>query len=166
MKVGQGSRKILLLTHILTSVGMMGAISCFFALAWLGLVDVGAGPAVYPAMNIITQALIVPLALASLVIGTLQALVTQWVLMRHYWVLLKLVLTLIVVAILLMQTANISLLGTLPADGLARPEWATTRFSMVLHAGGGFVVLALTLILSVYKPKGLTPYGWRHRASS
>jgi hypothetical protein len=29
------------------------------------------------------------------------------------------------------------------------------------HAGGGLVVLLVVTVLNVYKPQGLTPYGWR-----
>ncbi len=163
MRLGTGVRRSLLLVHILTSVGMMGAIASFFALAWWGLADAPSGPTVYPAMNAITQVLIVPLAFVSLLIGTIQALGTQWGLFRHYWVVVKLGLTLIVLVVLLLQTANIALLAGQSAATLALPEWANTRFSMVLHAGGGFVVLGLALVLSVYKPKGFTPYGWRRR---
>ena len=34
-------------------------------------------------------------------------------------------------------------------------------FSPVLHAGAGAAVLLGANVLSVYKPRGLTPYGWR-----
>jgi hypothetical protein len=29
------------------------------------------------------------------------------------------------------------------------------------HAGGGLLVLLAVTVLNVYKPRGLTPYGWR-----
>jgi len=35
------------------------------------------------------------------------------------------------------------------------------RRSLVVHAAGGLVVLLVTTTLSVYKPRGLTRYGWR-----
>ena len=31
----------------------------------------------------------------------------------------------------------------------------------VVHAGGGLLVLLVIQVLNVYKPRGLTPYGWR-----
>jgi hypothetical protein len=31
----------------------------------------------------------------------------------------------------------------------------------VIHAGGGLLVLLLPVVLSVYKPRGMTRYGWR-----
>jgi hypothetical protein len=37
------------------------------------------------------------------------------------------------------------------------------RMSPVIHAAGGLLVLLLPVVLSLYKPRGLTPYGWRKR---
>jgi hypothetical protein len=31
----------------------------------------------------------------------------------------------------------------------------------LLHAGGGLAILLVIATLNVYKPRGLTPYGWR-----
>lgn len=163
MRFGAEVRRGLLLLHILTSVGLMGAVASFALLGWLAVADAANGPAAYPAMNTITRTLIVPLAYASLIIGSVQALGTQWGLFRHYWVVIKFALTVLVLVVLLLQTPNIALMAQLSDAPLARPEWANARFSMLLHASGGFVVLTLTLALSVYKPKGLTRYGWRRR---
>jgi hypothetical protein len=33
--------------------------------------------------------------------------------------------------------------------------------SELLHAGIGLLVLLVIQVLNVYKPRGLTPYGWR-----
>ena len=40
-------------------------------------------------------------------------------------------------------------------------ELRELAFSPVLHAGAGAAVLLGANVLSVYKPRGLTPYGWR-----
>ncbi|MDP2343465.1 MAG: hypothetical protein Q8O67_21075 [Deltaproteobacteria bacterium] len=32
---------------------------------------------------------------------------------------------------------------------------------LLIHAGGGLIVLLLVQVLGVYKPRGMTPYGWR-----
>jgi hypothetical protein len=31
----------------------------------------------------------------------------------------------------------------------------------LFHAGGGLLVLLVVTVLNVYKPQGMTPYGWR-----
>lgn len=159
-------RRLLLLTHIATSVGLLGAVTGFLVLAAAGLSGSAIGQTVYPAMNLITQYLIAPLAVATLALGTLQSLVTPWGLIRHYWVLVKLVLTVFVVVVLWLQLGNIRLLASLPPEALLAAEWANTKFSMVLHSGGGLVVLLGATILSVYKPAGLTRYGWNRRYGS
>ncbi len=33
--------------------------------------------------------------------------------------------------------------------------------SELLHAGVGLLVLLVIQVLNVYKPRGMTPYGWR-----
>jgi len=166
MRAGPSTRRLLLLTHIATSVGLVGAVAGFLILALAGLDGSAVGLTVYPSMDLVTQYLIVPLALVTLALGTLQALLTSWGLIRHYWVLIKLILTLLVVIVLWLQTSNIRLLAGLSSEVLASAEWATTRFSMVLHSAGGLVVLLGTTILSVYKPAGLTRYGWNRRYGS
>lgn len=163
MRAGLSTRRFLLLTHVATSVGLVGAVTGFLVLAAAGLSGSAAGQTVYPAMDLITQYLIVPLAVVTLLLGTLQSLVTPWGLIKHYWVLIKLVLTVLVVVVLWLQLGNIRLLASLSPEVLLAAEWATTKFSMVLHSGGGLVVLLGATILSVYKPAGLTRYGWNKR---
>lgn len=160
-----GMRKLLLLTHVVTSVGMMGAVAGFLALAFVGLQGSGRIADVYVAMAVITKFLIVPLALASLVIGTVQALSTPWGLFRHYWVMVKLFITMVVLVVLLLQVPSIEAIATVDPASAARTEWARTRFSMVLHASGGLAALLAAAILSVFKPGGLTRYGWNRRVS-
>lgn len=161
MTVGPSLRKLLLTLHIVSSVGLLGMVAAFLILAIIG---VGAmEPGVYLAMNLITIYGIVPLAWTSLLIGILQSLATPWGLIRHYWVVIKLGLTIVVLAVLLLQTGTIALLSELPAATLAAPAWTSARASMVLHAGSGLLVLFLATVLSVYKPRGLTPYGWNRR---
>jgi len=163
MRAGASTRKLLLLTHISTSVGLVGAVAGFFVLAAAGLGGSTSGQTVYPAMDLITQYLIVPLAVATLTLGTLQSVVTPWGLIRHYWVLIKLILTVLIVVVLWLQLTNIRLLASLPAETLLSAEWATAKFSMVLHSGGGLIVLLGATILSIYKPVGLTRFGWNKR---
>ena len=43
----------------------------------------------------------------------------------------------------------------------ADPVDASGLRSYLLHAGGGLLVLLATTVLGIYKPRGLTPYGWR-----
>jgi hypothetical protein len=100
---------------------------------------------------------IVPLALASVCIGIINALGTPWGLFRHYWVVLKLLLTSFATLVLLSETREIRRLAE-DAALLADPrDLPGTLF----HSGGGLLVLGVITTLATYKPRGLTRYGWR-----
>lgn len=152
-------RKAILTTHIASSVGCLGA-----ALAYLGL-DIAAAAShdaetaqsAYVAMGLTVWYIIVPLALTSLVIGIINALGTAWGLFRHYWVLVKLLLTLVATTVLLLEAPTVSHLADAAASGADPRELSST----LAHSIGGAVVLLTTTLLSVYKPRGLTRYGWR-----
>jgi hypothetical protein len=155
-------RKLALTTHVASSVGSFGAIGSFVALAITGLTNENplVMRAAYVAMERIATLLIVPLVLSALVTGLIQALGTPWGLFRHWWVLLKLLVMLFVTGVLLLQLPLIDYM----ADAAAKlsplaPELGSARLSLAVHAGGGFLVLLVPMILSIYKPRGLTPHG-------
>jgi hypothetical protein len=119
--------------------------------------------AAYVAMEIATWSVIVPLNIAALLTGIVQSLGTTWGLFRHYWVLVKLLLTTAVMVVLLLQTRQIAYMADLASGApLSGPDHLGLRTSLVIHAAGGLLVLLLTTTLSIYKPRGLTRYGW-HR---
>jgi hypothetical protein len=75
-------------------------------------------------------------------------------------VLFKLVLTLIATVVLVLYTQTISTVAAMAANpamsGMDLP-------SALLHTGGGLVVLLLTTVLAIYKPRGMTRHGQRKR---
>jgi hypothetical protein len=154
-------RKFVLTTHITISVGWLGAILGFLVLAVASLTssEVQTVRASYLTMELLGWYALVPLSLASLLTGILQSLGTNWGLFRHYWVFFKLLINVIATVVLLMYMQTLSHLAdmvagtTLPGDAL--------RLSPVLHASAALLLLLVATILSVYKPRGLTPYGWR-----
>ncbi len=162
-----GLRKAALTAHVACSVGLLGAVAGFLALAVTGLThaDETMARAAYPAMALIARAVIVPLAFAALLTGLVQSLGTAWGLFRHYWVLVKLLLTALVTLVLLMQMESILYLAR-AASGptLFSADLRSARVSLVIHAAAGLLTLLLPVILSLYKPRGLTRYGWRKRA--
>jgi hypothetical protein len=99
-------RKFALTVHVSSSVGWLGAVGSFLALAIAGLISQDAQfvRAGYLAMEFTTWFVIVPLSLASLLSGLVQGLGTPWGLFRHYWVLAKLLLTVLATIILLVHT--------------------------------------------------------------
>ena len=157
-------RKFALTAHVLASVGWLGAVASLLALAIAGLAnqDAQIARAAYVAMEVLTWTVIVPLAFASLLSGLVQALGTPWGLFRHYWVLFKLTLTLLATILLLVHTQPIHHVADAAVSTLlAVTDLRQTRIQLLVDAAAALLVLLVTTTLSVYKPRGLTPYGWR-----
>jgi hypothetical protein len=158
-------RKLVLTAHITFTLGWLGALAAFLALAITGLVsgDTLVVRAVYLTAEPVTWSVIVPLAVASLLTGVVQALGTPWGLFRHYWVIFKLLLTVLATIVLLNYMQTASFIAGLAADPtFSSDDFLARRTSMaVLHAAGGLVVLLVPTALAVFKPRGLTRYGWR-----
>src|SRR5215475_11387909 len=104
-----GLRKFALTTHVTSSVGWVGSVAAFLALSIAGLSspDSQMVRGAYMAMHLTTWYVIVPLCLASLFTGLIESLGTQWGLFRHYWVVIKLLLTVFATLILLVHTQPI-----------------------------------------------------------
>jgi heme/copper-type cytochrome/quinol oxidase subunit 2 len=117
--------------------------------------------AAYLAMEVIAWFVIVPLALASLLSGLVMSLGTKWGLFRHYWVLISLLLTIIVTVVLLVETQTISYFADIAADPTTSSDDLRALGSTLVHSVGGTAVLLVILVMNVYKPRGMTRYGWR-----
>jgi hypothetical protein len=157
-------RKFALTVHVACSVGWIGAVAAFLALAIAGLAS-DSGQTVrgaYVAMEVIAWFVIVPLAFGALLTGLVQALGTTWGLFRHYWVATKLVLTVVATVVLLFQMDNIEFLRDAAAETtLSHGDLRGEREHELLHAAGGLAVLLINVVLAVVKPRGLTRRGWR-----
>ena len=114
------------------------------------------------AMGLTAWFVILPLSLASLTTGLVQALGTAWGLLRHYWILFKLLLTAVATDVLLLKLGPISYLADAAAETtFSSADLIGLRTSLMIHAGGGLLVLLAAAALAVYKPQGMTPYGMR-----
>lgn len=164
MPMAPGLRKLALTTHVAASVGWLGSVAAFLALALVGFSsqDARQVQGAYLAMTAVGWYVIVPLAFASLLTGLLQSLGTSWGLLRHYWVLAKLVLTALATFLLMlhMQVAD-RVAGTAARTGLAASDPSGMRIQLVVDACAALLVLLTATALSIYKPRGITPYGWR-----
>jgi hypothetical protein len=143
---------------------LLGSIAAFLALAIAGLTtqDAAIVRAAYLAMDVITRWVIVPLAFASLLTGLIQSLGTPWGLFRHYWILAKLLITAFATIVLLVKMELIGHAARLAAETtLPYADLGAVGIELAVHAAAGLLVLLVPSILSVYKPRGLTPYGQR-----
>jgi hypothetical protein len=154
-------RKFALAAHLTFSVGWIGTVVAYLALgiaATTSSVDQTVRSA-WIAMELTGWYVIVPLALASLLTGLVMAFGTKWGLFRHYWVLISFALTIVATAVLLLHMPTVSVTADVAreAEGAALERLGGD----LAHPGIGLVVLLAVQVLNVYKPPGMTRYGWR-----
>jgi len=162
MTMNPSLRKFALTAHVTLSVGWLGAVAAYLALAVVGLTsqDAQMVRAAYLSMEVIGWFVIVPFSLAALLAGLVESLGTPWGLLRHWWVLVKFLLTTAATIILLWHMQAVTRVSGVAADiGLSATDFRALRIQLVVHAGGGLLVLLAATVLSVYKPWGMTPYG-------
>jgi hypothetical protein len=161
MTMTPGLRRFALAAHLTVSVGWIGAVVAYLALGVAAVTsrDAQTVRAAWIAMEVTGWYAIVPLALAALLTGLVLSLGTPWGLFRHYWVLITLVLTTFATVVLLLHMPTVSALADVAreADGAGLGGLGGD----LPHPGVGLLVLLVITGLNVYKPRGLTPYGWR-----
>jgi hypothetical protein len=153
-------RKLMLTVHVTSSVGWLGAIAAYLALNVPALAsnDEQTVRAAYLMMEQVMRYALIPLAAASLATGIIQALGSPWGLLRHYWVTISLTLTTFAFVILVLHLPAVEDLAAKAADPAADVD---ELGGDLFHSVGGLVVLLVPLVLNIYKPRGLTRYGWR-----
>jgi hypothetical protein len=166
MILGPGIRKLVRTAHVTCTVGWLGAVAGFLALAVVGVssLDSRMVNAAYLAMEVITRYVIVPLSLVPLLLtGPLLSLGTPWGLFLHYWIVMKLVVNILSTLILLVHVQPIRYLARIAAAGSLSPAEHSLQIQMVVASSAGLLALLACTGLAVYKPRGMTPYGWRRK---
>lgn len=167
-----GLRKFALATHLAFSVGWIGAVGAYLALslAARNSRDAQGVRAAWIAMDVTGWYVIVPMAFVTLVTGLVMALGTKWGLFRHYWVLFSFALTILATVVLLLHMPDVTALADLAREAeVAGLEGGRghvlSRLSEgdLLHPGLGLVVLLVVQVMNVFKPRGMTRYGWRRQ---
>lgn len=163
-----GVRKLVLSVHLTVSVGWIGAAAAYLALdvATATTNDPPVLRAAYLGMDLILRSVIVPLAVATLISGIVISLGTRWGLFRHYWVVISLALTVLATVVLLSETRTVSALARVAADPSTTAEQLAVLHNTLVHSIGGILLLGAILVLNVYKPRGVTRYGWRKQQAS
>ena len=163
MIMGPRARKFTLAVHVTISVGWIGAVAAYMALdiATAANQESQVLRSAYLGMAMIAGNVIVPLAVGSLITGLVISLGTKWGLFRHYWVVMSLLLTAIATGVLLVEMQTINHLARIAADPATSTDELRTLDSTLPHSIGGTIVLLIVLVLNMYKPKGMTGYGWR-----
>lgn len=151
-------RKLLLLFHTAISVGWLGAVVAYLALALAARssADPHLVRALLLAMELIGWRVIVPLSLGALATGVLQSVSSEWGLFRHYWVVAKLGLTVMGTVVLVVHMRTVSRVAGMASDGPVPGDFSFLKLQLVVHAAGGLVVLLAATALSIWKPWGRT----------
>jgi hypothetical protein len=157
MVLTPGLRRFALVVHVSTSLGWLGAVLAFLALAVTGLnsEDVAVVRGSYIAMGVVGWFVIVPLSVAALASGILQSLGTQWSFLQHYWVAAKLLINVAAGVLLLVHMNPTDRLAAVAVTSdLTRDELRSSRIQLVFDAAAAVGVLVVATGLSIYKPKG------------
>ena len=158
-------RKFLLTTHVATSVGCIGAVAAYLSLAVVGLngVEGTIARTIHGAMDLIGWYVVTPLCIAALVTGVAQSLATPWGVFRYWWIVAKLALTILTIAVLVRTLNHAS--ETLAMSVLHADHLIELRPHLMTHACLGLAVLVTITTISIYKPWGPTPLGRRLKRS-
>jgi hypothetical protein len=163
MVMSPGLRKLALAAHLTVSVGWVGAVAGYLVL------DVTVATSQDPqlvrsawiAMGLAASWAILPLAFASVLTGLVMALGTKWGLFRHWWVLISFLLTVVATVVLLLEMSVITASAAIASDPATSNDQLLALTTTLPHSVGGLLVLLVIQVLNVYKPQGVTPYGWR-----
>jgi len=164
-----GIRRLVLTAHVTSSLAWFGSVAAFLALAIAGLTSPNdrVVRAAYLSMNVVNAFAILPFCFASLLTGIVQSLGTPWGLVRHYWVLVKLFVTMISTAVLMLHTRLIGYAAALAMEpAFTGADLGRLRTQLAADAGAALVVLLFATVLAVYKPRGVTPLGVRRQLRS
>ncbi len=154
-------RKVMLTLHVAVSVGWLGSA---YGMVVLGLVAWGnSDPLIrygaYVALHDSDRLIMIPGSLAALATGLIVSLFTQWGLVKHFWVLTKLTLTvsaMVFAALYVSQKATQAMALT---DHGAQVSVGSLGWQVVLGSVVMVVILATNTTLSVFKPWGRTRWG-------
>ncbi|HZS21367.1 MAG TPA: hypothetical protein VFA63_10305 [Pseudonocardiaceae bacterium] len=142
-------RAIVRAVHVLASIGWFGLVVVMLVLSAAALTTDG-GPSPhfpYQLMDQIASPMIPITAVATLVTGVALSVATPWGLLRHWWIVVKLVLTLAVIM------TGASLTGSWILQASAGPT-TPARWLLVGGAAVHLLMLASAMIISVDKPWG------------
>ncbi|MCK9903854.1 hypothetical protein MXD63_27860 [Frankia sp. Cpl3] len=154
------TRQLLLTAHVLVSVGWNGVALGQLALAVTAALESEIRHPAYELMHVFDRALNIPLALLTLATGVLISVRTPWGLLRHWWVVAKLAITVIAVifAAAFMRTLIVRA-GHATADGevhYGAPAAAIITGACLMNA-----LFITATFLSTLKPWGRTRRGLR-----
>lgn len=155
----------MLAIHLTASVGWVGGVIGYLALSTAAATSTNPHiiRSAWIAMEILGWYALVPLAVAAFLTGIMMAIGTPWGLLRHYWVIISLVLTLIAVVVLIVHMLDVS--STADFARSSADDQLIGLGGDTAHPAIGLGILLVVQVLNIYKPPGVTRYGQRRKAT-
>jgi ferredoxin-NADP reductase len=158
-RLGRTSRKVWLTLHIGVGVGWLGVALGMLVLSIVGMT--ADGPELrhnaYALVETFDRALAIPSVFLAIITGSVVSLGTPWGLVRHRWVLAKLIIALSLPILAILEGGWSQTLTERTEDPTAEPGGTGI---LLVGALAVFVALLWTAtILSVFKPGGRTRWG-------
>jgi hypothetical protein len=154
-------RKAILAAHVLVGVGWFGIVVAKLVLEAVATTtrDQGVARAGYLFMETLDRAVFPPAAIATLVTGVVLSVGTAWGLFRHWWIVVKLVLT---VAVVVTGVAFVGAWTEAAAATAARPavdavtdaDLGSASLLLIGAAVAHLLMLGAAAVISVFKPWG------------
>lgn len=154
-------KHLLVSIHVIAFVSWFGATLCLLLLGFYLKNAENSAQLVYTlkSMQIIDENLLKYPALATLISGILLSIWTQWGLVKYYWVVIKLVLTIVIILLgiffindwfsLLVKTAQ-----EFGNNALKNDEFQSTWFSIIVTAIFNIISMTFMTLITYYKPFG------------
>lgn len=160
------ARNAVLVLHVITGIGWMGVdIAVFVLLMTVRTTDdpvlVVSG---FNAIRMIVPIAVPPLSLGIVITGLMLGLGTRWGLLRYWWVLIKLVLSLIMTVLVFVSLlpAVYSIVvrpaSTATSADALRDSLGSLPTQLLFPPIVSFLMLGFAAILSIYKPWQRTPW--------
>lgn len=148
------ARRQMLTAHVVSSVGWLGAAYVNLALVVTALMtdDARLRDATYLVMGVLDPLALLPLGIVALITGVVLGLGTHYGLVRHYWVVVKLVanLVLLVVPFFARMPSVREAVAVVTAGG----DPGGLGYDVLAPSIAATVVLTLATAISIYKPWG------------
>ncbi len=163
-RLAPAARKWILVLHIFCGVGWMGLDIALFLLLLNARITNSVTEAIagYFAAALIAPAAVPILCLGILATGLLLGWGTAWGLLRHWWVFIKLLLSVLMTALvfvaLLTAIHSIPDIARLQTAEAVRERLGPLGIQLLFPPMVSFLLLGVAVVLSVFKPRGLTPW--------
>jgi hypothetical protein len=163
-RLSSSVRKGVLVLHAVSGIGWMGVDIALFLLLLNARTTSNATEAIsgYTAVGFIVPIAVPPLCLGVLATGVLLGWGTPWGLVRYWWVFIKLLLsltmTILVFVSLLPAIQSMPAIANSATADAVREKLGSLTLQLMFPPAVSFGMLAVATVLSIYKPKKLTPW--------